>query len=263
MVYAGCDIGARVVKAVVIKNGDLVGLAKREINGVLEKVTKDVLKEALTPTGLSLRHISVLGMTGRGARAVRFFRVFMPKLRLSPEELCIAKAIHKLDPNIRTVIDIGALGFKVISVDQNGHPVDVIANDKCASGGGRFLEGVSKAMEVDLHEMGILAMESKDPCIITNQCVVFAESETISLVNKGADKKDILAGITSALAAQIASAAKRVSLVKDITFIGGSSKNQGIYHYLEKNLEVELKKISLDPQFVSAYGAAIALNGTR
>ncbi|MEA3221768.1 MAG: acyl-CoA dehydratase activase [Thermodesulfobacteriota bacterium] len=257
MVYAGCDIGASVVKAVIIKDRKITGTAKRKIDDGLEKVTKGVLKEALQAGGLSLRRASVLGITGREARSVKFFRPFMPKLSFRPEELCIAKATHKMNLNIRTVIDIGALGFKIISIDERGMPIDIITNEKCASGGGRFLENISKALEVDLDKMGEIALISKEPCTITNQCVVFAETEVISLVNKGVDKKHILGGIVSSLASQVASAAKRGGLKKDVAFIGGTSKNQGIYYYLEKNLDVKLKKIPLDPQFISAYGAAI------
>lgn len=263
MVYAGCDIGARVVKAAIIRNGEIIGTAKKDIDDRLEVVAKGVLKEALQNTGLSLRRVSALGMTGREARSVKFLRPFMPKLSFRPEELCIAKAIYKLKSNIHTVIDIGALGFKIISIGQKGNPIDLITNEKCASGGGRFLENISKALEVDLDKMGKIALESKEPCTITNQCVVFAESEVISLVNKGVDKKDIIAGIVSALASQVASAAKRGGLAEDVAFIGGTSKNQGICYYLEKELDLGLKKTSIDPQFVSAYGAAILAGNSR
>ncbi len=257
MIHVGCDIGARIVKAVVIRDGQIIGKAKSKIDSSLVKVTKGIVKKTLKDLGLSMRGVSSIGKTGREARSLKFSRLTMPKLKMKPEERCIARAVNELDPDIHTVIDIGALGFKVVTVDNKGIPVDSINNDKCASGGGSFLEAISRHLETTLDEMGDLALESENPCNITDQCVVFAESEIISLINKGIEKRDIIAGIALSIASQVASAAKQCSLERDVVFIGGTSKNQGIYSYLEKNLELQFKKIFIDPQYVSAYGAAL------
>ena len=51
--------------------------------------------------------------------------------------------------------------------------------------------------------------------------------------------------------------ARRVGVVNDVTLTGGCSKNEGLAHALEKKLDIEVKKLSQDPQLVGALGAAI------
>ena len=60
------------------------------------------------------------------------------------------KGAHYLNPNVRTVIDIGGQDIKAISIDENGAVKNFLMNDKCAAGTGRFLEMMAKTMEMRL-----------------------------------------------------------------------------------------------------------------
>ena len=53
------------------------------------------------------------------------------------EITCHAKGAHYLNPNVRTVIDIGGQDIKAISIDENGAVKNFLMNDKCAAGTGR------------------------------------------------------------------------------------------------------------------------------
>ena len=69
------------------------------------------------------------------------------------EITCHAKGAHYLNPNVRTVIDIGGQDIKAISIDENGAVKNFLMNDKCAAGTGRFLEMMARTLGLSLEEM--------------------------------------------------------------------------------------------------------------
>ena len=158
----------------------------------------------------------------------------------------------------RTIIDIGGQDSKAIKVDKfTGNVVNFIMNDKCAAGTGRFLEKVALLLELSLDELGEYAVASKNPIDISSQCVVFAESEVISLKAKGASKEDIAGGIHAASARRIKGLLRRVGFENDILFTGGVSHNIGMVTALEKEIGLPITKTKFDPTFAGALGGAI------
>jgi (R)-2-hydroxyacyl-CoA dehydratese activating ATPase len=130
-------------------------------------------------------------------------------------------------------------------------------NDKCAAGTGRFLEVMSKALELNITALGNCALESKTACCITNTCSVFAESEVISLLAAGNDKKDIAAGLHLAIAQRVGNMARRIGLIPEVAFVGGVAKNAGVQKALEEFLQIKFAPTVHDPQFNGALGAAV------
>lgn len=49
------------------------------------------------------------------------------------EITCHARGAHFLNPEVRTVIDIGGQDSKVIRLDENGAVANFVMNDKCAA----------------------------------------------------------------------------------------------------------------------------------
>ena len=74
---------------------------------------------------------------------------------------------------VRTLINIGGQDCKVIALDNNGIMVDFAMNDKCAAGTGRFLEVMSRVLEVELDELGRLSEKAEDIPQINSLCTVF------------------------------------------------------------------------------------------
>ena len=72
------------------------------------------------------------------------------------EITCHAKGAHYLNPNVRTVIDIGGQDIKAISIDENGAVKNFLMNDKCAAGTGRFLEMMARTLGLSLEEMSTM-----------------------------------------------------------------------------------------------------------
>jgi (R)-2-hydroxyacyl-CoA dehydratese activating ATPase len=89
-----------------------------------------------------------------------------------------------------------------------GNVARYIYNDKCASGTGRFLEVMAEALEIPLEEMGEVGARSTEKLSISNQCVIFAETEVVSLVNEGKETADIINALHHALAKRVAALAR-------------------------------------------------------
>jgi len=78
-----------------------------------------------------------------------------------------------------------------------GRPVDFAMNDKCAAGTGRFLEHTAARLGVEVAELGARALAASAEEAISSTCTVFAESEIISLIGRGADLDAIVRACTA------------------------------------------------------------------
>ena len=117
---------------------------------------------------------------------------------------------------------------------------------------------MAEAMEVDLEEMGELAKQYRERIAISNQCVIFAETEVISLINAGKEVPDIINGLHHAMAKRVASLAMSIGVDQDVVMTGGVAKNCGMFHALSEGLGLPLKAMdNLDPQVNGAVGAAV------
>ncbi len=252
MIVGGLDIGSATGKAVVLKDGNVVGTSLLLATTSPGQTADLVMHEAVRQAGLSsIDHLDNIVCTGYGRLNIPFAEENISEIS------CHAKGAHWLAPSIRTVIDIGGQDCKVISISEKGKVLDFKMNDRCAAGTGRFFEAMARALCCGLEGISAMENQGEEACIISNQCSVFAESEVVTLVNEGIDLKNIIAGINLSVASRLTSMARRVGVVNDVTLTGGCSKNGGLARALEKKLDIEVKKLPQDPQLVGALGAAI------
>ena len=87
------------------------------------------------------------------------------------------------------IIDIGGQDSKIIYLDSNYAVKNFTMNDKCAAGTGKFMEVIAQILETTIDQIGPLSLESTAPCDINSTCVVFAQSEVISLVARRFDRR--------------------------------------------------------------------------
>ncbi|PKN04200.1 MAG: 2-hydroxyglutaryl-CoA dehydratase [Deltaproteobacteria bacterium HGW-Deltaproteobacteria-9] len=252
MFVAGCDIGSLSAKAVIMKNGDVcashVIFAKTEP----DESAHIVMEEAMKKAGISVKDIKFCVATGYGRNSVTLADA------TESEITCHGRGAHWSMPNIRMVIDIGGQDAKVIKLDESGKVIRYAYNDRCASGTGRFLEVMANALDIPVEQMGEISLKSKAPITISNQCIVFAETEIISLVNANRPLPDIVSGLHRALTGRVAALAIGIELDKEITMSGGGAKNIGMFKALEETLGVKLRKMEeIDPQINGALGAAL------
>ena len=175
----GIDIGSASSKAVILKDGtDVVASAVVQV-GTGTSGPGRVLEEVFSNVDLTQEDMDYTVATGYGR-----FSVENADKQLS-EITCHAKGIFHLVPSARTIIDIGGQDAKAIQLDNKGNILKFVMNDKCAAGTGRFLDVMSRVLEVPLDQMGKVHFQAKEWAQVSSTCTVFAESEVISQLSKG------------------------------------------------------------------------------
>ncbi len=252
MLVGGVDIGSATGKAVILKDGDIVGSHLVASNAHPAETAGIVMTRALEQAGLdSIDHLENIITTGYGRLKIPFASENVSEIT------CHAKGAQWLLPSVRTVIDIGGQDCKVINVTPKGTVGEFLMNDRCAAGTGRFFEGIARGLGCGLEGISDLANQGEEPCIISNQCSVFAESEVVTLVNEGIEFRNIISGINLSVAKRLRAMVKRIGVVEDVALTGGCSKNDGLCKALDELLGIEIKRLPLDPQLTGALGAAL------
>lgn len=154
------------------------------------------------------------------------------------------------------IIDIGGQDSKIIYLDSHYNVKNFTMNDKCAAGTGKFMEVAAQILETTIDEVGALSLESTAPCDINSTCVVFAQSEIISLIARKIDRRDILAGMHLSMAKRIIKMMKKSEKGGDILMTGGGALNIGIHKAFEEELMKNVY-VAEYPQFNGAIGAAL------
>ncbi len=257
MIVAGCDLGSLTAKAVIMDDKKILASAVILSKTVPEDSAREVMAQALKSMGGSMDDIRRCVGTGYGRKHISFVD------SVESEIACHARGAIWQVPSARTVIDIGGQDAKVIKIEGSGNVTRFAYNDKCASGTGRFLEIIACALEIGLEDLGEIAAKSAKRITLSNQCVVFAETEIISLVNDGAEIPDIIHALHNAVANRVAALARSIVLENDVVMTGGVARNSGMFASLRSALGVDLKRAG-NPQINGAIGAALmALDAAR
>jgi predicted CoA-substrate-specific enzyme activase len=254
MMTVGIDIGSITAKAAVMQDGKILALRILR-TGYNAKNAGDQLFEGIV-SGLGLNPSDIQGIvaTGYGRKSITFAD------RAITEITCHAAGARYMNPEIRSVIDIGGQDSKVILLDETGRVKDFAMNDKCAAGTGRFLEVMARALDVEITDFGSLSLSADHPASISSLCTVFAESEVISLISKGESRQNIIAGIHDSIAARVSAMAERIRWIPPVMMTGGVAQNSGVVRSLEKKIGYPLI-VTPNAQLTGAIGAAlIAMN---
>lgn len=251
MKTVGMDIGSLNIKVVVLGDEGILVTSIVSLGNEVEASAHMAVEKALAQGGVSLDSLPILA-TGIGAKSISFSQ------QQKTITTCLARGIQYLFPSARMVIDMGAESTTVIKLNEQGHLVDWVNHDKCASGTGLFLQQMAKLMGLPLDEMARLSFTAHSRADITSTCAVFAESEVISHVHRDppTPKEDIVAGIYFSVVSRIMSLCKRVGIAKDVAVTGGVALNDGLVNILEQELGFKVLKPEA-PQIVAALGAAI------
>ena len=248
----GVDIGSSTSKCVILRGGETICAAAVLPGGAGTSAPERVVEAALSEAGAALDDIESIAATGYGRNTLSIAGKTFSELS------CHARGASFMLPGVRTVIDVGGQDCKVMQLDGNGRLDSFSMNDKCAAGTGRFMEVMSRILEIELPEMAQYSGQAERIIEITSTCAVFAESEIISQLSKGADKRALVAGIHRSVAVKAASLAKRMLVAAPVFFSGGVSKNAGIVSALEHELGIEVKTDDR-AQLAGALGAALLI----
>lgn len=252
--FAGVDAGSTYVKAVLLDDEkNLVGHAHRPTGIDAGGTAKAMIEKLLDERGILPDRIKGYTATGYSRRNIDTAGGTVTEIKAHA-----AGARWSAPPGtvIRTVIDIGGQDSKVIVLDEMGDIAHFTMNDKCAAGTGRFLESLARVLELPMEELGPLSLRSTTPLDINSTCVVFAESEVISLLARKKKREDIAAGIHQSLSRRIAVMARKAGLMPEILLTGGGGLNTGIAEALEETLLADIH-VPAYPQLNGAVGAAL------
>jgi predicted CoA-substrate-specific enzyme activase len=250
----GLDLGSRAGKGILIANGKIYTAITP--TGVYMQQTADtLLGKLLKQAEIEKSEIKSIVGTGYGRISLKFGD--LPS-NVITEISCHAMGSHYLNSRVRTIVDIGGQDSKAIKVDhRNGKVIEFVMNDKCAAGTGRFLEKVANFLEITVEQLGEEALNANVPADVSSQCVVFAESEVISLKAKGIKRANIAAGIHIATARRVKNLLNRIGIEPELVFSGGVSNNLGMKKALEELLGYKISNVKLDTIYAGALGAAI------
>lgn len=271
---AGIDSGSGFTKAVVIRQNQdnsppvILGRASLRTGVNIDESARNALDAAMKQAQVQASDVCYIAATGFGRYGVSFRDIQITEITSG------ARGAFFLAPNAPLVLDVGSQSTRAVSLKENGRVRLFKTNDKCAAGSGSFIQRAAKYLEVEIEDVGEMALRASNPQPISSVCAVLAESEIINLVSTGSTVEDIMRGVYDSLADRAALLLKRVETgdrvritpsseraveqkpVEHLTFIGGVAKQQGMVKALRDRLGIEVT-VPQDCEYVCALGAAL------
>lgn len=249
--FLGMDIGSSTTKCVLVSAAGAV-VGHTVINTLPRHADAVDASMALLEERFGVRRadLKAVAGTGYGRNNIPFADKRMTELA------CHAKGAWHLHPAARTVIDIGGQDSKVIRVEPGGVMAEFVMNEKCAAGTGRFLEAMARILHTDLAQFEGLDARSAKEVAISTICTVFAESEVISHIAKGAAVEDVVRAVHRSIAEKVGGMARRLGAPAEVVMTGGVARNRGVVRALERVVGSAVTVVP-DPQVAGALGAAL------
>ena len=236
--YLGLDVGSISTNLVVIDKEKRV-LAKRYLMTAGRPI--EAVRIGLQEIGEEIGdrvEIQGVGTTGSG----RYLTADFVGADLVRNEITAqATAAIYIDPGVDTIFEIGGQDSKYISIDS-GVVVDFEMNKVCAAGTGSFLEEQAEKLDISIkEEFGSLALSADEPVRMGERCTVFIESDLVHHQQRGAQKDDLVAGLSYSIVQNYLNRVvgdRRIG--SHIFFQGGTAFNKGVVAAFEKVLDKEI-----------------------
>jgi len=250
MITIGIDLGTQSVKAVILKDGAVLSRGQTFSGFDPVKAAEQAVAGALKKAQLSLNDVNHVTATGSGMDMSPYANSTISMMGAD------AKAGVHLFPNAKTIIDIGAEEARAVKCDEKGIMIDFVVNERCAAGAGTFIEAMARALEVKLEEMGPLSLKAERASSINATCVIFGESDVVTLIHRQESKPEIARAIFDAMADRVSSMVYRLGVNPDVVLVGGVAKDVGFVVSLKRRLGIDIL-IPEHPEFAGALGAAL------
>jgi len=234
---AGIDVGTCAVKIALFRTdarGEiLLALDQERIRrrGIREVVV-EVFERALGKAGIDRESLDYVASTGDGDpvdfKTGHFYGMTTH-----------ARGAVFLMPGCRSVLDVGALHGRVMSIDPRSKVLNSAMTSQCASGSGQFLENISRYLGVSLDEVGPLSEDGDQPELVSGICAVLAETDVINMVSRGISTPNILKGIHISMANRFIRLLRRVDATFPLAVTGGLAADTGFVAALKERLGEE------------------------
>lgn len=250
MLNVGLDLGSTAIKMVLVEDGRILARRRTATAPGQEKVAERLIEESLAELGLKRSQLGRVTSTGYGKKLYSAAAFNVDEITAN------ASGLFKLsEGRVRTIVNIGGQDLKLIVLDEAGRVRDFKMNDKCAAGTGRFFELAARILDVPLDEFSALGQEADEEIELNSTCVVFAESEIVSLLARGVSAANVIGALYASVARRVAGLLGRQGAAGPIYLDGGPARHRGLAQALEDELMEEVQVLP-EPQFTVAYGAA-------
>ncbi|RKX25034.1 MAG: CoA activase, partial [Candidatus Zixiibacteriota bacterium] len=253
-VFLGIDVGSLSTNVVLIDNDHNV-IARRYLmtEGRPIEAMRRGLKEIGQEVGDRVK-VRAVGTTGSG----RYLTGDFVGADIVRNEITAqATAAVSIDPTVDTIFEIGGQDSKYISID-NCAVIDFEMNNACAAGTGSFLQEQAEKLNINIEkDFEELALNATSPVGCGERCTVFMESDLVAHQRNGANKNDLLAGLSYSIVSNYLTKVvgdRRIG--EHIFFQGGVAWNKAVVAAFES---LTRKKITVPPHHdvTGAIGVAI------
>ena len=251
MIIAGIDAGIENTKVIVMKDGEVVGRAKAATGGIgRAENAKRAYTEALSAAGLNEDGVTSVIVTGKGKFDIPFASV-----RIT-ETIAAAYAARFLVPGATAVVSAGADETLAAVLGEERLIGEFVLNQKCAAGLGTFLTYLAQRLGISLESV---SPDTKDAGALNEGCVVFSELDALSLINAGAEPKEVLMSAVKAVAVRAATVVNDLTLPLNerVVLIGGLAQNTAFVYAIEEVVGFKFT-VPDDAEYCGAIGAAIS-----
>ncbi len=244
------DLGTQRVKVVVLKDGAVAARAQAFSGFDPTKAAEQSVNEALAAANLKQSDVNQFAATGSAMEMAPYEHSTVSMMGAD------AKAAVFLVPKARTIVDIGAEEARAVKTGERGVMMDFVVNERCAAGAGAFIEAMARALEVKLEDMGPLSLKAERASPINASCVIFGESDVVSLIHRQESKPEIARAVFDAMADRVSSMIHRLGINPEVVLVGGVAKDPGFVASLNRKIGLNVV-IPEYPDYVGALGAAL------
>jgi len=260
LIVGGIDLGSSAVKVVVFEDDPvgegkmLVGRSERLRRRDALEVTEEVFDACLAEVGLTRSDLAYVATTGEGEgidfRTGHFYGMTTH-----------ARGGLFLHPEVRTVLDIGALHTRAVRMNERARVESYRMTSQCASGSGQFLENICRYLGTTIADVGPLSLEADDPEPCSSICAVLAETDVINMVSRGISTSNIIRGIHDSMAGRYLRLLSSAGAEGKVLVTGGLSADIGLLAALSDRAETQKARFTIHTHdqavLAGALGAAI------
>ncbi len=251
----GLDLGSTTVKAVVLdEEGNILHAVYRRHLSKIAEMSAALLDEIAVKYPGEPMALTLSGSAGMGmAEDLKF--------SFAQEVWATRTAVRTYLPDTQVVIELGGEDAKILFL---GDGMEVRMNGSCAGGTGAFIDQMATLLNLSADEMDELAKQHEKIYTIASRCGVFAKSDIQPLLNQGARKEDICAGIFYAVVNQtVGGLAQGRDIEGNVLYLGGPLT---FFSSLRAAFDDVLNVAGTIPEnslYYVALGAALTAGGTE
>jgi len=251
MITAGVDVGSSSVKVAILSDDQILALHSERIRRrELRKVIQEAYDVALEESRVARDDVAYAASTGEG-ELVDFRRGHFYGMTTH------ARGAIFLMPEVRGVLDVGALHARAMRVDERSKVLGYRMTSQCASGSGQFLENVARYLGVALEDVGALSCQASKPELVSSICAVLAETDVINMVSRGIAPADILKGIHLSMAGRYAKLLRAIGVTGHVALTGGLAADTGLAEALREKLREDGLSLEVRVHPHSIYAGAL------